>query len=269
MKKLLITVSLAMVSIAGVNAQILYNGGTYTENFDGLIGTGSVSSVFSNVIGTQAGIPGLSGWQGAKIGGTGTTPTNFTANNGSSGTGGLYSYGSTGDSDRALGALASGTNIMAFGASFTNNTGTTLTSVTLTFDAEFWRVGQQPNTLNFYWGLSSGGITNSNFLSSASMTPLSALDISLTTGATSASALDGNLPANRIPGITSTFSLTWNPNDILFIAWRDVNETGDDAGLAVDNFSMTAIPEPSTYALIIGGGLLLLGIIRRRSQANA
>ncbi len=272
MKKLIITISLAMVSIAGLNAQIAYNtvGGLYSEDFDGLISTGNVANVFSSVVGTQAAIPNLAGWQGAKIGGNGTNATNFTADTGSGTAGGLYSYGSTGSSDRALGALASGTNIMAFGASFTNNTGVTLTSVTITFDTEFWRSStMSQNIHSFYWGLSSSGITNTDFLNNNLMTALTSLDLVGPSPVTSNGALDGNLSANRIAGVTATINTLWNPGDTLFIAWRDANEQGNDAGLAIDNFTMTAIPEPSTYALIIGGGLLLLGIIRRRSQANA
>ncbi len=269
MKKLLTIIGLAAASLAGVHAQIIYNGGTYSEDFDGLISSGNVPGVFSATSGTQAAIPSLTGWQGAKISGTGTSATNFTADTGSSNSGGLYSYGSTSATDRALGALASGTNIMAFGASFTNNTTSTLTSVAITFDAEFWRSSTNAtNTLSFFWGLSStSGLTNSNFLSSTLMTSLTSLDVVGPSPVTTNGALDGNASGNRTAGVTATFSTTWNPGDTLFIAWRDTNDAGNDAGLAVDNFVLRAIPEPSAVALL--GAVLSAAVIFRRRRINS
>jgi len=270
MKKFLTIIGLAAASLAGVHAQVIYNGGNYSENFDGLISTGNVASVFSATIGTQAGIPSLAGWQGAKIAGTGTSATNFTTDTGSSNSGGLYSYGNTPTSDRALGALASGSNTMTFGASFTNNTTSTLTSVTITFDAEFWRSSTTSvNTLSFFYGLSStSGLTNSNFLSSSSMIALTSLDVFGPPPVSSNGALDGNLSGNRSAGVTATFAATWNVGDTLFIAWRDTNDGGNDAGLAVDNFRLSAVPEPSAVALL-GAAALGAAVIFRRRKLNS
>ena len=269
MKKTILTIGLAALALAGVNAQILYSGGTYSQNFDGLISSGNVTSVFSATSGTQAGIPSLSGWSGAKIGGTGTSATNFVANDGSSNAGGLYSYGSTSDSDRALGSLASGTNIMAFGAEFLNNGSTTYTQFTITFDAEFWRSSTSAvNTLSFFYGFSStSGLTSSNYLSSTLMTALTSLDVVGPAPVTTNGALDGNAAGNRTAGITATISsVSWAPGERLFIAWRDANDPGNDAGLAVDNFSFSAIPEPTTWALL-AGSLTVLTVFRRRRNS--
>src|SRR5439155_2378434 len=77
-----------------------------------------------------------------------------------------------------------------------------------------------------------------------------------TTGATAA-ALDGNLAANRtVLGATVLTGVTLNPGDSIFLRWRDIDDSGNDHALAVDDFSFSAslaVPEPATAAL---GGLV-------------
>ena len=56
--------SLAILAIVGANlanAQINYNGGTYSENFDGLLNSGNAALTGVGAIGAQASIPNLTG----------------------------------------------------------------------------------------------------------------------------------------------------------------------------------------------------------------
>jgi hypothetical protein len=89
----------------------------------------------------------------------------------------------------------------------------------------------------------------------------SALDfLSPTTGATAAT-LDGNAAANRTVFTPMTLTgVTLNPGDSIFIRWLDIDDSGNDHGLAVDDFSFSAsvVPEPSAAALM---GLASFGLI--------
>src|SRR5258708_33896478 len=85
----------------------------YTQNFDTLASSGTSSTV-------------PAGWAFAE---TGTNAnTLYTAGTGSSTTGDTYSFGSASATDRSFGGLQSGNLNPAIGASFTNNTGSTITS---------------------------------------------------------------------------------------------------------------------------------------------
>ncbi|MEZ5055075.1 MAG: hypothetical protein R2807_10010 [Chitinophagales bacterium] len=53
-----------------------------------------------------------------------------------------FSYGSTLDTDRALGSLGSGS--VSYGMKFINNTGGHITAITVSYTAENWRLGQKP-----------------------------------------------------------------------------------------------------------------------------
>src|SRR6266700_2495271 len=66
-------------------------------------------------------------------------------------TGDTYSYGAAAATDRALGALRSGTLIPLYGAKFTNNTGATITSLDVAYTGEEWRCGTAARTdqINF------------------------------------------------------------------------------------------------------------------------
>src|SRR5262245_33934442 len=104
-------------------------GTAYTQNFDTLSNTGT----------TNSNLP--PGWFLTESGGGARDNEQYRADNGGSGTGDTYSYGSTGSSDRAFGALRSGTLIPVFGASFTNNTGSVITELDISYTGEQWRLG--------------------------------------------------------------------------------------------------------------------------------
>lgn len=249
----------ALAVTAPALASVSYTGGTYLENFDTLP-SATVNGAFSATIGVQSPVPGPTGWDGAKIAGTGTTAANFIADFGDSNTGTLHSYGATGTGERALGALASGTNIMAFGLELINNSIDTFAEVTIAFDREQWRSSTTvANTLVFAYGLSGGAITSANYLSEASMSPFVAGDL---VGDAPVSP-NGPLPPTVVPVALTITGLTWSPGQSLFIRWSDANDGGSDAGLAVDNCQISAIvPTPGAASLLALAGLV--GLRRRR-----
>ena len=243
------TLGAGMLLVAAVflatpaSAQVNYTGGTYTQNFDGLPSTFSTSALSSNgplnlsdAPPNGAGATGMVGWTLAKYGGTGTVAT-FRADTGTSNSGSVYSYGSAASPERALGSIASGSVVSRFGVTFVNNTGSTITQFTLGYTGEQWRNGGNVNaqTLSFSYLVGATDINTGTF------TAATALDfVSPTTGATAA-ALDGNATANRrvIAPVTIT-GLSWAPGQALVLRWTDVDDSGSDHGLAIDDLTFTA-----------------------------
>lgn len=234
---------------------------SYSQNFDSM-GTSTQAITGSGAVGAQGVISGLdSKWSAARLGGTNTTGAlSATVDNGASGSGGMFNYGATGSSDRSLGSLASGTTIAGFGLALENTSGYEATSITIVFDAKQFRSSTTAqNTLTFAYGFSSAGLTSTNFLSSTQMTSLSAGNV------VGGQPVATNGPLN--PPVTTAVSFTisgvsWGNGQMLFIRWQDSNEAGNDAGLAVDNFSLTAVPAPGAVALLGVAGLV--GTRRRR-----
>ena len=110
---------------------------TYTQNFDTLP-TSSTSVGNTGAINLQAPITQISAtnatWQATRISGTNTTAVPFNVGTGSGNTGGLYSYATSGSSDRSLGLFASGTTVPAAGLALVNTGTAIVNSVnTLTF----------------------------------------------------------------------------------------------------------------------------------------
>src|SRR5688572_4904271 len=102
----------------------------HSQNFDGLPST---SPSWSNNV-------TLPGWYSSR---TGT----ISPNNGSSNTTGLYSFGTTSATDRALGSAGSGTST-AYGLLLQNNTTSTINSFTIQYAMEVWRRGSGNTTVN-------------------------------------------------------------------------------------------------------------------------
>ena len=234
MKKSCLLIYLAAVGVVSMSrlvatAQVSINAGTYSQNFDAL---GSVAASWTNNV-------TLPGWYASK--GLGDT-TNYFAGSGSNTTGGMYSFGANGVgaiAERALGAVAASSVAYAFGVRLLNDTSLAQTNITLSYTGEEWRSGSttNPQTLEFTYQISSVPFTNS---SSGTWTVFSALSFVSPNLSGSTAALDGNAATNR-----QTFNqvlltgVTVLPGQELFVRWRDVDDTGFDNGLAIDDLTLS------------------------------
>ena len=273
---------LAVLTVVGATvatAQINYSGGTYSENFNTILNTDGTGTAVPGTGGTapgpQGAVPTLTTWQAVRLAGTGTgTFAIFGDWGGSpaSTVGRLYSYGLPGNPERALGALAGAATTVGFGTWFVNNSLNTFNSVTFSFDREIWRTQDTAidESLAFSYGLASSGIGTANFITSGLMTAYPALNA---TSPSFYASLNGGLGGftdpgtNMVPVSATITGLNWAPGDSLFIRWNDANDTGADAGIAIDNLSMTAtaVPEPSCVALL-GLGITAVALLRGKTR---
>lgn len=202
--------------------------GSYSQDFDTLASSGT-----SNLLPQD--------WVLSEIGTNANG--NYTAGTGSSNTGDTYSFGATESSERALGGLQSGSLTPSFGSSFTNNTDSPITSLTITFTGEQWRLGAtgRSDRLDFQYSL------DATSLASGSWVDVDGLDFSsvVTTGTTG--ALDGN--ANSTLVTTTITGLNIPIGATFWFRWQDFNASGADDGLAIDNFSLT-VGTPSTTPVV-------------------
>jgi predicted extracellular nuclease len=169
-----------------------------------------------------------------ETGGGGRDNEQYAVGTGSSATGDTYSFGGDAATDRALGGLRSGTLVPTFGASFTNNTGSTVTSLTIAYTGEQWRLGTVSRTdqLNFEYS------TNASDLVTGTWTGVSQLNF-VTPSTATAGAKDGNAVGNKT-SLSHTITGLSIPNGTTFwIRFTDTDASGADDGLAVDDFSLT------------------------------
>lgn len=237
---------------------------TYGQSFDSLANTG-----------TSQALP--AGWQIAELGSsTSGSDDNYAAGNGSSNQGNVYSFGAAGSSDRALGSLTSGTATpLYFGAILQNALGTTINALSIAYTGEQWRLANGTgDALLFEYSTDATSIVNGNW------TRVTSLDFNpvFSNGTATGAALDGNLSANRSSVSGTIANLAIASGARFGLRWTDLDMTGSDQGLAVDDFSLTArtaaaaVPEPAMWAMMLGGfgfvGLALRGPRRRMTARN-
>lgn len=223
MKKMCLSVTslfLLLSTLSSSAQSISLTGAPYTQDFNTLANTGT-SSVLP------------SGWLLSETG-TGANAT-YSAGTGSATAGDSYSFGAAASTERAFGGLQSGSVIPTIGASFVNNTGSTVTSLTITYTGEQWRLGAtgRVDRMDFQYSLTATSISSGTYIDA------DALDFTapVQTGATG--ALDGNAAANRT-NITFTLTgLSIPDGAAFFIRWNDLNASGADDGLAIDDFTIS------------------------------
>ncbi|HTG16862.1 MAG TPA: hypothetical protein VK747_16565, partial [Blastocatellia bacterium] len=152
------------------------------ENFDTL----------SNTAGSTTNTTLPTGWYITETGGGARDNEQYGVDTGGSTTGDIYSYGAAASTDRALGALQSGTLIPVFGAKFTNNTGVTITSLDVSYIGEEWRLGTAARTDRIDFQIS----TDATDLSTGTYTDVDTLDFT-TPDIVTIGAKNGNAAADR------------------------------------------------------------------------
>lgn len=208
-----------------------------TENFDTL----------SNTAGSTTNTTLPTGWYLTESGGGARDNEQYAVDTGASGTGDTYSYGAAAATDRAFGALRSGTLVPLFGAKFTNNTGATITSLAVAYTGEEWRLGTAARTDQISFEIS----TNATDLSTGTYTGVAALNF-VTPDTVTTGAKNGNAAGDRTALSTTISSLSIANGASFFIRWTDTDATGADDGLSVDDFSITPNTGAVTPTLNIG-----------------
>lgn len=246
----------AMLAAAPAGASIAVNNAAfaYGQSFDSLAATGT-ANFWSND-------STVAGWSLFKTNAS-TAVTAYIADAGSSNTGGIHSYGSS--AERALGSIGSGTFVGWIAVSFTNTTASSFTGFNIGFDGEQWRNGgnttAQSMVMEYGFGNSFAAVTTWT-------APGAGFNVMSLVNTATAAAVDGNV-AGKTAGLGGNVSTTWAANDTLWVRWIEKNDAGNDHGLAIDNvtLSVTAVPEPSSYALLLAGLGAVGFVARRRNKA--
>jgi hypothetical protein len=231
-----LSISVTGQGVAPTCASITVSNLTYTQDFDTLANSGTGSIV----------PPGFGFAE------TGTNAnTTYTAGTGSSATGDTFSFGAVSSTERAFGGLRSGSLVPTIGACFTNNIGGTINSIQITYDGEQWRLGTagRQDRLDFQYSLNAASLTDAT----ATWIDVDALDFSTPNTAAPTGAKDGNAAENRTPGIAALIIPLSIPNGAtVYIRFLDVEASGSDDGLAIDNFSFTPSILTAASATISG-----------------
>jgi hypothetical protein len=183
----------------------------------------------------------------------------------------VFNCGSLGAADRALGNYArtnpSGDQVMQ--VAFTNTTSGPLNSIHLEYDMEQWGWGQGTSTsgselLRVLFS-STSDTTGFNYMGAAfdGVAPKQGpgtptIDL----------VIDGNAAGNFVH-VSGDYTLpsTVDPGAGMWLRFHDWNDNGTtDHLLAIDNVQVSEVPEPSTFALLIAGGLGVAATAFRRRK---
>lgn len=201
------------------------------QNFNTLPSSGSATWVNNTTI---------PGWYHARTG-TGMT---IVADTGSGTGGNLYSYGSAASSDRALGSLGSGNAAAGsffWGMRLQNNTGTTITSLDVSYTGEQWRNGGvAAQTVAFSYLLGSPTVTGTLTEFQSPGVVVTGLDFTSPISGAPAGALNGNAAANQQAVAATITGLSIPAGAEIMLRWSDPDHAGSDHGLAIDDISVTA-----------------------------
>ncbi|MCX6968738.1 MAG: PEP-CTERM sorting domain-containing protein [Verrucomicrobia bacterium] len=251
MKQILTIIGLAAATLAGVQAQlVISNYSALTENFDSFAGTsGTIPANW-----TQAG-----GSSFSSGGAFGSSTGFYNRADAYSISNYLYALRDTSSSSDISfgGKMASGSSVITLTLNVQNNTGAIVTGFDVAWDVEQYSQAGRATTVNFSYRLGA-----------ASFGTINLTGTTLTTATTGTDPATSNLPSiavtNRTISITGLSMANLSTADFRF-SWTNGAGAGSNAHIGVDNFSVTAVPEPKTWVMIgIGTSFMLWNLRRRR-----
>jgi predicted extracellular nuclease len=234
-----------MIFTGGAWSQLSYTGGVLSQDFNSLplsdtfdFSDWGVAKGPALLSAAPLAVAGAAGWGiHARVG----TQLLFLVGQGDMGTASVYSYGQHAAQDRALGSLGGSAQAANLGWRLTNMTGQTLTQFTLSFYAEQWRNG---GTASLVGLIGEYRLASTGDIDAGSYTSVTALEAPALSAVGSAFAMNGNSTNNRVERSATVTGLNWAAGQMLIMRWRDLDETGADNGVAIDDVIFHAPTAP-------------------------
>lgn len=269
LKPIVVVAVVALGPVASATTVSLDSLSTYTQAFTGY----TAFNAAAQPLGWSTTFGGTGGnvFRGFTTNGTAVQAGFAGSSVGSITSGGLFSWGellvgppeAIGNSTFAWQGTGS-TPTMTTTVSFLNNTGTTITDLTVGFNAYQWRQGAggtgggRNSTLDLTSSLP--GVNAFNFTATPPGIGNPAVGRAFGDDAPGAFTADAAF-SQSLTGLSIADGQTFN---FVFDYNRGTTGSGSAQGIAIDNFQITAVPEPSTLAMGGAAALALLGGIRRR-----
>jgi len=201
------------ISLIGVNVP-------YNEDFSGM---GANQTAF------------LPGWTAINVSTGATLSMDFS--DGTTNFGNAYNVGAVGSEERAFGTFADAVATPALGAVFANNTGGTVSKISIQTRMEQWKQSGNAavnETITFSYSL------DATSLNTGTWTTVTALDLKeKLTAENSSLVVNGNLASNYTLISNIITGLNWTNGTNLWIKWTDTNDAGNNGMYAIDNFSIS------------------------------
>ena len=187
-----------------------------------------------------------------------TSNTDFTRGsrvNSAASTGGLYAFsGGNITTGRALGVQPTAADFApgTLTLKLENATGSTIQSLDLSYVVYVRNDQDRSSTFNF-----------SHSGNDSTYTPVAALDLA------SAAASDSlGFVANSRATLLTGLNIPSGGNYYLRWSSSDLGGTGSRDEFGLDQISITPVPEPREWALLVGGGLMVFALARKRGQRS-
>ena len=226
MRIFLISILLIVIGNVGFGQILIPNTTPLTENFDAM-GASATAALPANWKISVAGAAAPTWGAGGNF-----TAVNIQASSGAPATGGRYNWGTTPATDRSLGTMTSGSyanpnSIMAF---YQNTNASNLTQLTVSYDAERYRINTVAASIQFFYSLDG-----------STWVSVAAGDIAAASFPTGANAYTFGAPLIINVGSFNITGLNVVTNGNIYLRWN-FNTTGSNSqGIGIDNISVTGV----------------------------
>jgi hypothetical protein len=200
----------------------------YHQNFDSLSSQG-VDNAWNDD-------STMANWYAARTT-DGPTVDTYNADEGTDQRAGLYSYGLDSNPERALGSLSGDdSGDVVYALRLTNDSSQSVSWLSIEYKGEQWQSqAEDAQNLSFWYCIAC---SESDLLNDASWTAVSELDF-ISPHTQVVQSYDGNAPGNNIL-LRADINMSLAADAILWLRWKDTNDTGSDHALAIDDLFIKA-----------------------------